>query len=213
MEVAMVRGRFVTIEGPEGAGKTTLTELLLKELNTMGIKTIKSKEPGTAFSGELRKLILGGSAVPMAELFLFLADRAQHVVETVKPALEAGTWVILDRFSDSTIIYQAIAKQVVDVRTCEALCRLAEQGCQPDRTLLLKADFDVCQARLAARSDQKRVAQQGGTELERRIWLAYCELASQVDRVKSIDVTNTSPNQALSAALEKLDDLFPKKVD
>lgn len=205
----MRRGKLITIEGPEGSGKSTLAELLVNELVANGVPTLKSKEPGTAFEGKLRSIILGDKPAPVAELFLFLADRAEHIAKYVEPTLEQGIWVVLDRFSDSTVIYQAIAKQVVDPEICRRLCDIAEQGVKVDRTLLLQADFDVCQARLATRSDQiKRVAQQGGLDLEWRIWSAYMELAELYPRVQSINTNRVNPNEALSMALEKLHDLM-----
>ena len=205
----MRRGKLITVEGPEGSGKTTLTELLVNELVAEGIPTLKSKEPGTAFEGKLRSIILGDHPAPVAELFLFLADRAEHIAKYVEPTLEQGIWVVLDRFSDSTVIYQAITKEVVDPSVCRRLCDIAEQGVTPDRTLLLVASFENCQARLATRSDQiKRVAQQGGLDLESRIWSAYMELAELHPRVRSINTNDANPHEALSLALEQLHDLI-----
>lgn len=171
------KGKFIVIEGPEGAGKSLLASSLLLSLLDQGIPAILSKEPGTAFEGKLRKLILEGNPSRVSELFLFLADRAEHIHTVVKPALDAGTWVILDRFSDSTVIYQSIAKQVVDVDTCRSLCSIAEQDCIPDQKLLVFTDFSVCRFRLESRADQvKRLAQQGGLELELAIYQAYANL-------------------------------------
>lgn len=102
----MTPGKLIVIEGPDGAGKTLQTKLLAAYLTSQGIPVLCSREPGNAFMGQVRHLILNEGPVPLAELFLFMADRAQHVSELVKPTLAEGTWVILDRFVDSTIAYQ-----------------------------------------------------------------------------------------------------------
>lgn len=173
----MQTGKFIVIEGPEGSGKSLLAYKLVQTLEQKGISSIQSKEPGTAFEGLLRKLILGSSPSKMAELFLFLADRAEHIEKVVKPALVAGTWVILDRFSDSTLIYQSLVKQIVDAKTCQELCLLAQQSCAPDLKLLLLTDFEECQKRLNRRGDQvKRLGQQAGLEKEKLIYNYYSNL-------------------------------------
>lgn len=209
----MTKGKLITIEGPEGSGKSSLSQGLVQTLADLNVSCQLSKEPGWAFQAKLRQIILQDNPSPLSELFLFLADRAEHVAKRVIPLLEKGVWVILDRFSDSTLIYQAIAKQVVDEDVCLQLCRLAEQGVVIDRTFLLQASFEVCQHRLAMRADQQlRVAQQGGTELEEKIWHAYKHLPKLVygdsnpQRFREIDVTHITLEEVVAQAMVFLED-------
>src|SRR5580704_2117532 len=102
-------GRFITLEGGEGAGKTTQATRLCQALETAGIAAIRTREPGGSPGAELlRGILLGGTVdwSPRAETLLHFAARAEHVAKTIQPALDAGTWVICDRFFDSTLAYQ-----------------------------------------------------------------------------------------------------------
>ena len=105
----MSRGRFVTLEGGEGAGKTTQSALLAEALAARGVAVLRTREPGGSPGAELlRGVLLGGSVdwAPRAETLLHFAARAEHVAKTIEPALQAGTWVVCDRFFDSTMAYQ-----------------------------------------------------------------------------------------------------------
>jgi dTMP kinase len=103
----MTGGRFITFEGGEGAGKTTQVARLAERLRAGGIETIITREPGGTPLGEaIRDLVLGTSPEPVTELLLFAAARAEHVAKVIRPAVAHGTWVICDRFIDSTRVYQ-----------------------------------------------------------------------------------------------------------
>ncbi|CAH2604318.1 hypothetical protein RHOA_5560 [Rhodovastum atsumiense] len=144
-------GRFITLEGGEGAGKSTQAALLAQALNAAGVPVLRTREPGGAPGAEaLRQLLLEGPVAwdPLAECLLHFAARAEHVAKTIRPALEAGTWVVCDRFFDSTLVYQgwgqgadrAVIAQLVDML-----------GLRPDLTLVLDVPVEVSMARLAGR--------------------------------------------------------------
>jgi dTMP kinase len=147
------RGRFITLEGGEGAGKTTQSALLAEALTARGVAVLRTREPGGSPGAEmLRGILLGGTVdwSPRAETLLHFAARAEHVAKTVEPALAAGTWVICDRFFDSTLAYQGYG-QGADRGLIASLIGLL--GIVPDLTLVL----DVAE-RVAA----ERMRQRGG---------------------------------------------------
>src|SRR5262249_19609595 len=108
------RGKFITFEGGEGAGKSTQARLLARALEAHGHQVVLTREPGgTPAAEEIRKLLVEGAPdrwTPTSETLLFLAARADHVARLIEPALNEGKWVISDRFADSTIVYQGIAR-------------------------------------------------------------------------------------------------------
>jgi dTMP kinase len=153
-----MRGLFITFEGTEGTGKSTQARLLADDLRAAGRRMIMSREPGgTAFGRSLRSMLLDPAAAniaPWAELFLYLADRAQHAREVIVPALERGEWVICDRFADATVAYQGFGRGLDAAFIREASDRAVE-GLVPDLTLLL--DFDDVSVGI----DRARRRQQG----------------------------------------------------
>jgi dTMP kinase len=131
---------LVTFEGIEGCGKSTHLGRLAARLRAAGHEVVETHEPGgTAAGAAMRRLLLGPEALPLtplAELFLYLADRTQHVAEVLRPALAAGRIVLCDRFSDSTVVYQGYARGL-DVAHVRALDARARDGIVPDLTILL----------------------------------------------------------------------------
>jgi dTMP kinase len=146
---------FITFEGGEGTGKTTQTRLLADRLAVAGIDCVTTREPGgSPFAEQIRTLLLAGHLPPrgaMAEALLFLAARADHVAEIIIPALDAGQWVIADRFADSTFAYQGAAGGVPRA-TLAALHRLVLGDLTPDLTLILDLPPEIGLARAGARS-------------------------------------------------------------
>jgi dTMP kinase len=144
-------GRFITLEGGEGAGKTTQVRLLADALACRGLPVLRTREPGGAPGAErLRALLLHGAtdwSAP-AETLLHFAARAEHVEKTIRPALAAGMWVVCDRFADSTMAYQGYG-QGADRGLIAELTRLL--GLQPDLTLVLDVSGPVALARLLRR--------------------------------------------------------------
>jgi len=164
---------FITLEGGEGTGKSTQGRLLADRLVAAGIDCLVTREPGgSPFAEEIRALLLGGrlpARGPLSEALLFLAARADHVAETIAPALAAGRWVICDRFSDSTWVYQGVAGRVPRATLAE-LDRLILGGLKPDLTLILDLPPEVGLARAGVR----RAAGTGADPFEGRD-LAYHE--------------------------------------
>lgn len=143
----MLPGRFITLEGGEGAGKSTQTRLLADALVALGLSVLRTREPGGAPGAEtLRSLLLGGAVdwSPPAETLLHFAARAEHVEKTIRPALAAGMWVICDRFTDSTMAYQGYG-QGADRAMIATLADLL--GLTPDVTLVLDVSEQVAVAR------------------------------------------------------------------
>jgi dTMP kinase len=129
---------FITLEGPEGAGKTTVIKALAEHLKELHSEVVVTREPGAGAIGKrIREILLDGAQVaPTAELFLFLADRAQHVHDLILPALQRNAVVLCDRFADSTVVYQGYGRGM-DIPNLREFNRMATGGVHPDRTLLL----------------------------------------------------------------------------
>ena len=153
----MARGRFITLEGGEGAGKSTQARRLALALAAEGIPVLRTREPGGAPGAEaIRRVLLGeGPWDGVAECMLHFAARREHVARTIRPALEAGIWVISDRFADSTLAYQGFG-QGVPRTVFDQLAAVALEGLVPDLTLVLEIDAAEGLARAAARGDANR---------------------------------------------------------
>lgn len=140
---------FVSFEGPEGAGKTTVVGAVAEALRSQGLEVVVTREPGDGVVGaEIRQVLLHGDELdPKAELLLFLADRAQHVSRIIRPALERGAVVLCDRFADSTVVYQGCARGL-DRDEIFAWNLFATEGLSPDLTILLDLPPEVGLARI-----------------------------------------------------------------
>jgi dTMP kinase len=205
----MARGKLITIEGVDGAGKSTLASALLGELQGRGIGTELLREPGGVQAAEhIRALVKDPSAQIAArtEALLYAAARAQLVEEALEPLLQDGSWVLLDRFVDSSLAYQG-AGRGLGLEPVRMVNAFATAGLEPDRTLLLRIDPAVGLARSRGRGELDRL------ELEpddffRRIADAYDELArSEPARIRVLDA-DRPPAEVLAAAVEALADLI-----
>ncbi len=150
------RGRFITFEGPEGSGKSTHIRRLAARLEAAGHKVLLTREPGGTPTGEAIRRILQHDATgepisPEAELLLFEASRAQLVRHVIDPALASGTWVLCDRFMDSTTAYQGYGRGF-DIETVLDINRFAVAGCEPDLTLLMDVDIRESLQRMEGRN-------------------------------------------------------------
>jgi len=154
--VAATKGKFITFEGGEGTGKSTHTHALRERLEKAGHKVVETREPGGTPGAEIvRHLLKTGAVEPLgafAEAVVIAAARDEHVTQLIRPALEKGTWVICDRFSDSTTAYQG-AGGGVDDTLLRALERLTVGDTQPDLTVILDAPAEIALARAHARGD------------------------------------------------------------
>lgn len=155
------KGCFITFEGGEGVGKTTNIQLCADWLSENGHSVLTTREPGGTPIAEIirNKLLKAHHAEPMhpmTELLLMFAARAQHVEAVIKPALQQGTWVLCDRFTDSTIAYQGFGRGL-DLEAIANLRDLAHEGLEPDMTLLLDAPVNVGMARARHRSVETNI--------------------------------------------------------
>ena len=166
----MSHGRFITLEGGEGAGKTTQVRLLVERLAAHGISAVATREPGGAPGAEdIRQLLVSGETArwqPMTEALLHTAARVEHVAHLVRPSLAAGSWVVSDRYVDSTRAYQGTA-QGVGAEAVLALHHLALGGLLPDLTLILDLPVDVGLSRAHGRA--------GGEDRYERMGAAFHE--------------------------------------
>lgn len=150
----MTRGRFITLEGIEGSGKTTQAAILARILRAQSYQVLVTREPGGTHAGELIRAIFLDNDIALeatTELLLVLADRAQHVCERLRPALEAGQIIISDRYSDSTVAYQGYGRGI-DLKLINELNRLASGGIVPDLTIVLDCPPETGLARTQARA-------------------------------------------------------------
>lgn len=147
-------GRFITLEGGEGVGKSTQARRLADALRARGLEVVQTREPGGSAGAEaIRGLLMAGDAdrwTPRAEALLFAAARADHVARTIRPALAAGKWVLCDRFLDSSRAYQGGADGISDADILR-LHQVGSDGLLPDRTLLLTLEPDEATRRALAR--------------------------------------------------------------
>lgn len=182
----MSAGCFVTFEGPEGAGKTTAIRTVATQLESEGREVLVTREPGAGrFGASVRQLLLDGEALdPLAELFLFLADRAQHIERVVRPGLARGAVVLCDRHADSTVVYQGYGRSL-DPAQLRDLNRLATRGLRPDLTLLLDLPAEVG---LARRAEGRNRLDEEPLEFHRRVRDGYlAEAAREPDRWQIVD--------------------------
>lgn len=199
------RGRFITLEGLEGVGKSTHLEFVRGWLQGRGLAVTVTREPGgTPGADEIRNTLLkvrSESFDPMAELLLMFAARALHVENVIRPALAAGSWVVCDRFTDASYAYQGGGRGIPAPRIA-ALERMVLKGLKPDLTLLLDADVAVGMARVRGRGTLDRFEQEQGEFFKRvrRTYLARARRESR--RIKIVDAAgDVAAVQADIAAL------------
>jgi dTMP kinase len=184
----MAPARFITFEGGEGSGKSTQARLLADQLQATGVDVLLTREPGgSPFAEQVRALILDPATAPhsaLSEALLFYAARADHLDKTIRPALGSGRWVICDRFSDSTRVYQSIAGGV-DPVTIEALEGLVVAATVPDLTFIL----DLAPAAGLARASARRQAgvptdayETRGLDFHERLRSGYLAIAAAEPR-------------------------------
>jgi dTMP kinase len=154
------RGKFITVEGIEGTGKSTNVRFVAELVETKGFEVITTREPGgTAMAEEIRQLLLGHGreSVPeTAELLLFFAARSLHLENLIIPALDSGQWVICDRFTDASRAYQGNGRGL-DMRRIDTLADWVQQGIEPDLTLLLDAPAETGMQRARDRGEGDRM--------------------------------------------------------
>ncbi len=208
MILGVSTGRLITVEGLDGAGKTTLVAGLTRELAARGRELLVLREPGGVELSERIRLLVKDPELPVdprAEALLYAAARAQLVAEQLVPLLEDGQWVLLDRFVDSSLAYQG-AGRGLGVERIRALNELATGGLTPDRTLLLRIDPAIGRARIAGRDPDR--LERAGDEFFAAAARAYDELAAaEPDRIAVIEA-DRPPEQVLADALAAIEPLL-----
>jgi dTMP kinase len=183
------RGRFITVEGIEGVGKSTNLAFVAGEIRHAGHTVVETREPGGTELGEgIRELLLrpDSRVEPLAELLLIFAARAAHVRQVIRPALEAGQWVVCDRFTDASYAYQGGGRGL-PVAVIDTLAALVQGELRPDLTLLLDVPLVVSSERQAGRAAPDRFEMEPG-EFFRRVRAAYLALAErEPDRIRVVD--------------------------
>jgi dTMP kinase len=206
----VARGKLITIEGIDGAGKSTLAQALVRELAARGHQVELLREPGGVDISERIRALVKDPALPVApraEALLYAAARAQLVQELLEPLLARGTLVLLDRFVDSSLAYQGAGRElgVEEVRQINAF---ATGGLAPDRTLLLRIDPALGRARQDERAQEPDRLELEDERFFARIATAYDELArEEPERIRSIDA-GRSPADVLRDALAAIADLL-----
>jgi dTMP kinase len=186
-----MRGFFISLEGPEGAGKSTQAHRLAERLASSGLNVWTTREPGgTALGERIRPLVLGGTAVPLepwTEALLFTAARAQLVAEVILPRLKRGEVIISDRFSDSTLAYQGYGRGL-DRETLRSLQEVATAGLEPDLTIFFNLPPEVGLRRIP-HSEQDRLDQET-IAFHMRVHEGYQALAlANPDRWREVDAS------------------------
>ncbi len=202
--------RLITIEGIDGAGKTTLAAALREALLTRGIDAVALREPGgVALAERIRSLVKdpGLEIDDRAEALLYAASRAQLVAERVQPELAAGRWVLLDRYIDSSLAYQG-AGRGLGVEAVRTINEFATGGLAADRTLLLALDAAAGRRRRGDRGEGADRLERETDEFFTRIAAGYAALAAaQPQRIRTLDAT-LPPAALLASALAELADLL-----
>jgi len=187
-------GRLITFEGGDGCGKSTQLKLTADWLRQQGKDVLETRQPGaTPLGVEIRALLLSGEFVPVpeCELLLFLADRAQHVQQVIKPALANGQWVLCDRYSDSTLAYQLAARGLAEGVDLKPMLAFAEAGCIPQQTFWLDVSAEIALKRVHARTDmgaESTRLDEEALSFHERVHAAFVEICQQYpDRMQRID--------------------------
>ena len=207
----MKKGYFITLEGPDGCGKTTQLEFLADYIRGTGREVLTTREPGGVAAAEkIRQLLLDPKIklAPRAETLLYLAARAEHIYEKIRPALEAGKVVICDRFTDSTLVYQGFVRGL-DMDMLHQLSTLATDGLDPDLTLLLDAPPQKLLVRRLERGVQDRFENEG-LAFQEKVRSGFLLLAKQeprriklVNALQEVDLVRRDLEKLVAAALPK----------
>lgn len=210
-----MRGKFITIEGPEGAGKTSaLAELLIRLEADVKAEVVVTREPGGVYLAEkIRNIILDNEHTEMdarTEALLYAAARRQHLIEKVLPALERGAWVICDRFVDSSLAYQGAGRKI-GMEEVAQLNEFATDHLQPDLTLYLDVDIDTGLMRIRKGRTTAELNRLDNElpEFHQRIRHGYLKLAEMYpERIKTIDARQNL-DQVVTACYQTLVHYFP----
>ena len=196
----MTRGRFITLEGGDGTGKSTQVKRLAAALQASGLSVITTREPGGSPGAEqIRKLVVEGEGArwtPITETLLVYAARADHVARTIGPALARGEWVISDRFNDSTYAYQG-AGRGVERETIRRIDAAVLDDFKPDMTLILDLPVDVGLARAGGRGGAENRFENMGSDFQEQMRKTFLDIARRnPDRCRLIDASGSEDEVA-----------------
>jgi dTMP kinase len=195
------RGCFITLEGLDGAGKSTHVQWLVEHIAAQGITVVCTREPGGTELGEqLRQMVLSQPMHLKTETLLMFAARCEHIATVIEPALQAGHWVVCDRFTDASYAYQGGGRQLGGA-AISALEQWVHPGLQPDRTWLFDVPLEVARERLARSRDLDRFEKEGDAFFE-RTRQAYHERATQAPHRLRI-VNSTLPIESVRATMRE----------
>ena len=188
MAGAKLRGKFITLEGVDGAGKSTHIPWIAEQLRQDGREVVVTREPGgTPLAEKLRALVLAEPMDPLSETLLMFAARADHVQRVIEPALTRGAWVVCDRFTDATAAYQGGGKGV-SADLIRRLSHAAHPGLMPDQTLVFDCSYEVSRSRLGASGRVLDRFEAEARDFFERVRKAYQDLAkAEPGRVRIID--------------------------
>lgn len=187
------RGKFITLEGVDGAGKSTHTEWLAETLRGHGVAVVTTREPGgTAFGERLRDLVLHEAMGLDTETLVMFASRCEHIRQVIEPALARGDWVVCDRFTDATYAYQGGGRQLGVARVA-ALEQWVHPGLQPDRTWLFDVPLEVARARLADARSPDRFESEGAAFFERTRDVYLSRARQYPSRIHIVDGSRDIP--------------------
>ncbi len=186
----MAKGKFITLEGIDGVGKSSLVPHVNELLGTYGFKTLITREPGgTPVAEAVREILLlnwDEEFAPATELLLMFAARSQHVTEVIEPALNMGVWVICERFSDASYAYQSGGRNI-NAAFIDSLAELVHGDYWPDLTLYLDIDIELARKRRLDSEDDR--IEGAGLEFFRKARERYRELTNRTPRIKQIDAS------------------------
>ncbi len=197
------RGKFITLEGMDGAGKSTHTPNIIAALKTRGVEVVSTREPGGTRLGEqLRALLLHDAMHPETETLLMFAARREHIANVIEPALKRGAYVLSDRFTDATYAYQCGAKGVASTKI-KQLEEWVQGNLQPDMTLLFDVPVEISMKRLSSAREPDKFEREDGKFFE-KLRQAYLTRAKEnPTRIRVIDA-----NQTLDKVKALVDDII-----
>ncbi|AXY24580.1 dTMP kinase [Suicoccus acidiformans] len=207
------RGRFISLEGPDGSGKSTVIRGLQKALQERGVDVITTREPGgSPIAEQIREVILNVNNTAMdgrTEALLYAASRRQHLVETIIPTLDKGQWVLSDRFVDSSLAYQGVARQIPQEEVW-TINQFAIEGQLPDLTLLLDVPAEVGLERIQKARGQRQYDRLDRESLNfhQKVRQAFLDLAAENDRIVLIDA-----NMTYDAVIERCLEVIAERLN
>lgn len=201
-----MKGKFIVIEGPDGSGKTTVSQAIIDHYKAQGVKVLHTREPGgTPIGEEIRQILLdpkNKAMDPKAEALLYAASRAQHVEEKIKPALDQGYIVICERYIFSSLVYQGLSREL-GVDNISRINEFATQDLEPDIVIYLDPGDVVARDRILDRALDRLEEEEAFIQ---RVQTNYRILAQKMEDSLEIIDASQSPDQVFAACLEKIEE-------